>query len=124
MAHVFVESNWLFSFAAPAHHQVPSAADLLERARKGEFILHLPSVCIGEARQAIMAKCQPRHEANALRRFLSFSEPAGGVTKVDADVTRTVLQKYENRIRQDLDALDDTFRTLGEFALSKDLQSG
>lgn len=112
MPHVFVESNWLFSFAAPAHHRVPAAADLLERARNGEFYLHLPSVCIGEARQAIMTKCQPRHEANALRRFLSFSEQAGEIAKADADVTRAVLQKYENRIKSDLGALDETFRTL------------
>jgi len=66
-----------------------------------------------------MTKCQARHEANALRRFLSFSEPAGGVTKADADVTRTVLQKYENRIRRDLDALDDTFRSLAELPYLK-----
>ncbi|MGB6941950.1 MAG: hypothetical protein WBE37_06125 [Bryobacteraceae bacterium] len=59
-----------------------------------------------------MAKCQPRHEANALRRFLSFSEPTGDVTKADADVTRAVLQKYENRIKRDLDRLDTTLRSL------------
>jgi hypothetical protein len=43
MPHVFVESNWLFAFAAPAHHQVPAAAELLERARLGEFTLHMPN---------------------------------------------------------------------------------
>lgn len=72
----------------------------------------MPNVCIGEARQAIMAKCQPRHEANALRRFLSFSEPTGDVTRADADVTRAVLQKYEVRIKRDLDRLDATLQSL------------
>ena len=112
MPHVFVESNWLFSFAAPAHHQVPAAAELFERARRGEFTLHMPNVCIGEARQAIMTKCQPRHETNALRRFLSFSEPTGDVNRADADVTRAVLQKYEVRIKRDLDSLDATLQNL------------
>ena len=112
MPHVFVESNWLFPFAAPAHHQVPAAAELFDRARRGEFTLHIPNVCIGEARQAIMTKCQPRNEANALRRFLSFSEPTGDVTRADADVTRAVIQKYEVRIKRDLDGLDAKLQSL------------
>ena len=60
----------------------------------------------------IMTKCQPRHEANALRRFLSFSEPTGDVTRADADLTRAVLQKYEVRIKRDLDSLDETLQSL------------
>src|ERR1700733_90537 len=114
--HVFVESNWLFSFAAPAHHQVPAAAELFERARRGEFTLHMPNVCIGEARQAIMTKCQPRHEANALRRFLSWSEPAGVVTKADAETVRAVLEKYKSSVKRELDQLDSTFKKLAELA--------
>ena len=72
----------------------------------------MPNVCIVEARPVIMAKCQPRQEENALRRFLSFSEPTGDVTKADADVTRAVLQKYESRIKRDLDGLNTILRSL------------
>ena len=50
--HIFVETNWLFAYAAPAHHQVPAAAELLDRARRGEFTVHMPNICLGEARQA------------------------------------------------------------------------
>jgi hypothetical protein len=110
--HVFVETNWLFACAAPAHHQLPAAAELLDRARQGEFTLHMPNVCFGEARQAILIKCQPRNEANAIRRFLSWSGPAGQVAEDDAAVTRVVLDKYESSIKHDLDALDDTLRDL------------
>jgi len=122
MPHVFVESNWLFAFAAPAHHQVPAAAELLDRAQHGEFILHMPNLCIGEAREAIMAKCQPRKEANAIRRFLSWSEPAGGVTKADAEVTRAILDKYENSVRQNLNDLDGTLRPPSGPAVSQHLR--
>ena len=52
--------------------EVPDAAELLNRARRGDFTIHMPNVCIGEARQAIMTKCQPRKEADAIRRFLSW----------------------------------------------------
>ncbi|MGA2136664.1 MAG: hypothetical protein ABSH50_30610 [Bryobacteraceae bacterium] len=114
MAHVFVESNWLFAFAAPAHHQVAAAAELLDRARLGELTMHLPNICIGEARQAILTKCQPRKEANAIRRFLSWSEPAGHITPGDAAVARVILDKYENNVKNALDDLDKTFRRLAD----------
>ncbi len=112
MPHVFVESNWLFAYAAPAHHQVPAAAELLDRARSGEFTVHMPNICFGEARQAILTKCLPRNEANAIRRFLTWAQPAEHVTKADAAATRVVLDKYESSIKQDLENLDNTLRTL------------
>jgi len=74
-AHVFVESNWLFGYLAPAHHQVRAAVELFDRAMRDEFTLHLPNMCIGKARQAIRSKCQPRTEANA--GFISWATPAG-----------------------------------------------
>jgi hypothetical protein len=116
---VFVESNWLFAVAAPAHHQLPEAAELLDRARGGEFTLHMPNVCLREAREAIMAKCQPRKEANALRGFLSWSEPAGILTKADAETTRAVLEKYENSLKRDLDKLDTTLQGLAQLPYLK-----
>lgn len=112
MPHVFVETNWLVAHAAPAHHQVPAAAELLERAQAGEFMLHFPNVCLGEARQAIRAKCQPRTEANAVRQFLSWAIPAGNVTREDADITRTALGKYESSLQESLKNLDDDLRIL------------
>jgi len=57
--HLFVETNWLHGYAAPAHHKVPDAVTLLERAQRGEFILHIANVSFAEARHSIHAKCQP-----------------------------------------------------------------
>jgi hypothetical protein len=112
--HVFVESNWLFAYAAPAHHQIRAAVELLDRARQGEFTLHLPNLCLGEAREAILAKCQPRKEATALRQFLSWSEPAGIVTHADAVTTRATVEKFENSVKRDLGKLDAVFQELAE----------
>src|SRR5205814_3869264 len=114
--HVFVETNWLFGYAAPAHHQVPAAADLLERARRGEFTLHIPNCCLGEARKAILTKCQPRNEANAIRRFLTQAEPVGHITEKDAKIARTLLDRYERSIKHDLDGLDNSLITLDPLA--------
>ena len=112
MPHVFVETNWLFAYAAPAHHQIPAAAELLDRAQRAEFTLHIPNLCFGEARQPILTKCQPRNEADAIRLFLTWAQPAGHITKADATATRLVLDKYESSIKQDLGRLDSTLRRL------------
>ena len=99
MPHVFVETNWLFAYAAPAHHQVPAAIELLDRAKNGEFVLHLPNLCIGEARNAIRTKCQPRTEADAIRRFLTNATATSHVTAADAAIARTIIDKYESTIK-------------------------
>jgi hypothetical protein len=98
--------------AAPAHHQIPAAAELLKRAESGEFTLHIPNLCLGEARRAILAKCQPRNEANALRRFLAWAQPSGYVTATDAASARLILDKYKAAIKRDLSELERTFRAL------------
>jgi hypothetical protein len=86
--------------------------ELLDRASRGEFTLHLPNVCIGEARQAIWKKCQPRTEASALRRFIHYAAAAGSVTAEDASIARTILDKYESSIEADLAQLDHRLRAL------------
>ena len=119
MPHVFVESNWLFDFAAPAHHQVPAALELLNRAGNGEFTMHMPNACIVEARRAIATKCQPRKEADAIRRFLSWSEAKGETVKGDGAITRAILDKYENSVKRELENLDRTLQGLAELSYLK-----
>jgi hypothetical protein len=75
-------------------------------------LVHMPNICFGEARQAILTKCQPRNEANAIRRFLTWAQPVEHVTQAHATATRAVLDKYESSIKQDLENLDNVFRTL------------
>jgi hypothetical protein len=85
---------------------------LLDRARGGEFTLHIPNICFGEARRAILAKCQPRAEANAIRRFLSWAHESRYVEPIHVESTRLVLDKYEAAIKRDLKDLEERLRTL------------
>src|SRR5260370_19495118 len=112
MLHVFVETNWVFGYAAPAHHRRPHAVALFERARANEVVLHLPGLCLAEARHAIMSKCQPRNEADAIRRFLSRAKSEGKVSPEDDRVTREVLNRFEQQVREELRHLDDTIASL------------
>lgn len=121
MRHVFVETNWVVAYAAPAHHklQVPAATDLLERAAVGEILLHLPSICISEARRPIQERFQVRTEADRIRQFVLWAKDQAYVNDEEAEATRRVLQKMENRVKHDLSQLETT---LAELRLKKGLE--
>jgi hypothetical protein len=52
---VFVETNWVFAYAAPAHHKGLDAVELLKSARANEIRIHLPAPCLTEARLPIIS---------------------------------------------------------------------
>jgi hypothetical protein len=106
MRHIFVETNWVVDYCAPAHRRTLSATGLLDLARSGAIQLHLPSPCLAEAGWAIRKKFQPR-DANALREYLKWARAAGHVKADDDEVTRRVLEQYERRVGDDLDRLED-----------------
>jgi hypothetical protein len=114
MRHVFVETNWVVAFAAPAHHklQVPAAADLLERAATNEILLHLPSVCVSEARHPIHERFQVRNEADRIRQFLLWATDEGHVSPEEEITTRKVLDKMEGFVKRDLGQLENTLASL------------
>jgi hypothetical protein len=112
MRHVFVETNWIFGYAAPAHHKRADAVGLLERARKGEVLLHTPALCLTEVRPPIMSKCQPRNEADAVRRFLLRAKSDGSISTEQDRATREVLDCFESQIRTELRELDDVLASL------------
>ena len=102
MRHVFVETNWVVDWAAPAHHQNPAAVELLERARAGDLRIHLPSPCLTEARPPIALRFQPR-EAKSMRKFLRWADRSGLLDADDAAVTRRVLDAYERTVAEALE---------------------
>ena len=112
MRHVFVETNWVYAYAAPAHHKSLDAVNLLKRVRAGDVQMHLPALCLTEARKPIMTKCQPRHEADAVRRFLSRARVERAVSPEQERVTRQVLDRFERQVRVELSQLDDLIASL------------
>jgi predicted nucleic acid-binding protein len=112
MRHVFVESNWVFAYAAPAHHKRTDAVELLRRARVGEVKLHLPAPCITEARYPVVTKCQPRNEADAVRRFLLRARIEQTVSPDEERITRGVLDRFERQVQIELSQLDEIIASL------------
>lgn len=113
MLHVFVETNWVVDYAAPAHYRVPAAVRLLDRARNGELRLHLPSISLSEARRPILAKHQSRH-SDTIRQFLRWSRSKDLITPIDDEAARRVLAAMERQVRADLRALDQSLKNLAD----------
>jgi hypothetical protein len=81
--HVFVETNWVVAYAAPAHLQLPAALTLALKAQRDELRLYIPSVCLTEARYPIRTKFHPRMPADSLRKYLAWATTEGAVDAED-----------------------------------------
>jgi len=126
MRHVFVETNWVVDYCAPAHQRALAAIKLLEAANAGTISLHLPAPCLAEARSAIRIKFQPK-EANRLREFLKWARVNGHVEATIDGATRLVLDQFERLVKRDLDNLEARLeglkaeKGLNVFPLSTDM---
>jgi predicted nucleic acid-binding protein len=112
MRHVFVETNWVVDFAAPEHRQAPGARSLFDKARRRELMLHLPNLCLGEARRVLLTKFQPRGEADAIRHYVRWAAGVGGLSDGDRSVVIRVVEEFESKVRGELENLDSTFNSL------------
>lgn len=112
MLHVFVETNWVVDYAAPAHRQTPAARGLLDRARQGELKLYLPALCLVEARKVIVNRFQPRGEADAIRHFVRWATITGMITTDDRDTVMRTVQLFERRVQGELSNLDASLTDL------------
>ena len=104
MRHVFVETNWLHDYAAPAHHKVPEAVTLLERAQQGEFELHIPNVSFAEARQSIQTKCQPV-DGPGIHRYVRWAHNQGELNDEQAREAHELAERYVQSISKELSAI-------------------
>ena len=93
--HVFVETNWVVDYCAPAHFKVPEAVQLLNMAQAGELTLHLPSICISEARNVIRKRFDPVKQIASFRKCLKWAKDMGSLTREDDEVVRRTLDTYQ-----------------------------
>ncbi len=112
MRHVFIETNWVVAYAAPAHHKIPAALELFDRAASGGIKLHLPVICISESRRPIFERFQSRNEADRVRQFLLWARDSGMVNANEEEATRRVLDRMEGRVKADLEGLDEALNNL------------
>jgi hypothetical protein len=118
MPHVFVETNWLHDYAAPAHHKVPAAVALLERAQRGEFTLHIPNVSFAEARQSIQIKCQPL-DGPGVHRYIRWAHKNGQLNEAQARDAHQLADKYVQSISNELGAVSSILKRVADLPYVK-----
>lgn len=104
MKRVFVESNWVFDFCAPAHWQKPDAKDLADRAANGEFKVYLPSVALREGEDAIRRKYQPK-VVNPLEDFRRWAVANNLLTQAEARAAQPLLEAFRAKAQSGIDTL-------------------
>jgi hypothetical protein len=109
--HVFAETNWLVDCFVPAHLRVPAAITLFHSANPGVLDIHVPSICLTEARTTIRRKFQPRPHLTPIRSYLRAAkqEVLDDATKT---TVRKVLEGYEAAVQAELDGLETALETL------------
>jgi hypothetical protein len=115
IAHLFVETNWVHDYAAPAHHKVPEALTLLERAKRGEFTLHIPNVSFAETRQTIQTKCQPV-DGPGIHRYIRWAHKNGEMTDEQAGGAHQLAERYVQSIDQELMAVPSILNDVSRLA--------
>ena len=127
MQHVFVETNWLVGYAAPAHQKIYTAVDLLQKANRGEVQLYIPSICLAECRRPIREKFQVRSEADRVRRFLLWAKEMKIVDAIVDETVRKTLDQMEGLVKRDLGQLDEILASLDKehgveiFSMNEDM---
>jgi hypothetical protein len=115
-SHVFVETTWVVDSCAPVHRKVPAALELLNKAADGTITLHIPGVCLTEARSVIRRKFHPRSHLEIVRTYLPWARDRGSVTAEARDTVRAVLDAYENEVVHELESLEETLANLRQHA--------
>lgn len=101
--HVFVETNWVVDVVAPLISRNPGASELLERSRRGEFVLHVPAIALSEARKVIREK-SPRTELGNLgniRAFISDRRKRGGIDDSAANAAFEILSQFQQHVERE-----------------------
>jgi hypothetical protein len=117
---ILVETNWVVDIVAPAHLQNPQAVELLARAEAGEFELHIPAVCLTEARETIPRRYAPKSRSDDFRKFVTWAKNKGKVNTQDVDAARRVFDKFDGLVKDELMKVPER---LGELANHPNLKA-
>ncbi len=91
-----------------------AALDLLRKAKEGELQLHLPAICLAEARHPLSTKFQPRPAADRVRQFVTWAVSMQQLAPEQAETVRRGVDLMENVVRNDLQNMETTLRKFSE----------
>jgi hypothetical protein len=97
---------------------VPEAVKLLERAKRGEFELHIPNVSFAEARQSIQTKCQPV-DGPGIHRYVRWAHNQGELDDEQAREAHELAERYVQSISKELGAVPSILKEVASLPCVK-----
>jgi len=98
--HVFVETNWVVDFVAPAISRNPGAGKLLERSRRGEVVLHVPAIALSEAHKVVRERSL-RADLDNIRAFVRDLKESAVIDEQAANVMFEVLSRFQQYVARE-----------------------
>jgi len=95
--HVLVETNWVVDLVAPLLSRNPGARELLERARRRELILHVPSIALSEAHKVVRER-NLRADVENIRAFVRDTRDAGAIGETSANIVFDTLTRFQQHV--------------------------
>jgi len=81
-------------------------------AQEGLLALHVPAICLSEARTVIRRKFQPRNQADPLRNYLRWAKEKKEIEPQAEEVVRQSLDRYEGIVLAELESLGTAIGSL------------
>ena len=98
--HVLVETNWVVDVVAPSLSRNPDAFSLHERARCGDVVLHVPTICLLEAKKVVRER-RVRADLEAIRSFVRDRKASGDIDEPAAHAAFDVLSRFQQHVVQE-----------------------
>jgi hypothetical protein len=95
--HVLVETNWVVDVVAPSLSRNPDAAALHEGARRGDVVLHVPAICLLEARKVVRER-RVRADLEAIRSFVRDRKASADIDEPTANAAFDVLSRFQQHV--------------------------
>lgn len=97
LKHVLVETNWVVDVVAPSLSRNRDAVALHDSARRGDVILHVPAICLVEARKVVRER-RPRADLEAIRSFIRDRRDSGEIDGAIANAGFEVLSRFHQHV--------------------------
>jgi predicted nucleic acid-binding protein len=93
--HVFVETNWVVDYVAPLISKSPGASELLERSRRGEFVLHVPAISLSEAQKVVRERMPRTDLLGNVRAFVRGKRECRDIDESTANAIFESLSQFQ-----------------------------
>jgi hypothetical protein len=109
---VLVETNWVVDLVAPVLSRNRDAVPLHQRAQQGELRLHLPAICLIEARKVVVER-KVRADLDLIRSFIKERRTENEIDEPAANASLDVLARFQQFVSNEQKQASSRIQKLG-----------